>query len=301
MQRNCNLLSHAAQSLSPIFHAYHYYQEPYRLHLPNLSHSNGPQVFQPCNDLWYLPKICSRISQICLCISVSNSLRWSRNIAMMSRWFAFRRTSSSNGKSHSMRTSTVCISRNTLVTFSKPIIQPMYCSSIASRNGRFSRRLSILSTDGMATLFLSSNASVPLTLQWFLNFYFQRLLGQLSESLLSKHSTCVSRTYSQPQPIEIFSMLISRQVVGVFTVQTPHLCLQDLLPTSACRDILSIPKPCHLRQSIDKSPSTNDLTANMPKSETKHTSSESRILKLFDALDFTSAMYQPSVDCKSLV
>ena len=42
----------------------------YRLHLANLSHSNGSQVFQPCNDLWYLPKICSRISQICLCISV---------------------------------------------------------------------------------------------------------------------------------------------------------------------------------------------------------------------------------------
>ena len=75
MQRNCNLLSHAAQALSPIFHAYHYCQEPYRLHLPNLSHSTGSQVFQPCNDLWYLPKICSRISQICLCISVSNSLR----------------------------------------------------------------------------------------------------------------------------------------------------------------------------------------------------------------------------------
>ena len=204
-------------------------------------------------------------------------------------------------QSHSMRTSTVCISRNTLVTFSKPIIQPMYCSSIASRNGRFSRRLSILSTDGMAILFLSLNASVSLTIQWFLNFYFQKLLGQLSESLLSKHSTCVSRTYSQlqpkigrlpislysplgklsefslskhltcafrtrsqPQPVEIFSMLISRQVVGVFTVQTPHLCLQDLLPTSACRDTLSIPKPCHLRQSIDKSPSTNDLTVNMP-------------------------------------
>ena len=56
-------------------HAYHYCQEPYRLYLPNLSHSNGSQVLQPCNDLWYLPKICSRISQICLCISVSNSLR----------------------------------------------------------------------------------------------------------------------------------------------------------------------------------------------------------------------------------
>ena len=68
-------------------HACHYCQEPYRLYLPNLSYSNGSQVFQPCSVLWYLPKICSRISQICLCISVSNSLRWSRNIAMMSRWF----------------------------------------------------------------------------------------------------------------------------------------------------------------------------------------------------------------------
>ena len=95
-------------------------------------------------------------------------------------------------------------------------------------------------------------------------------------------------------------MLISRQVVGVFTVQTPHLCLQDLLPTSACRDALSIPKTCHLRQSIDKSPSTNDLTANMPKVK-QNTLSESRILKFYDALDFTSAAYQPSVDCKSLV
>ena len=63
--------------------------------------------------------------------------------------------------------------------------------------------------------------------------------GRLSESSLSKHLTCVSRTYSQPQPVEILSILISRQVVGVFTVQTPHLCLQDLLPTSACRDTLN--------------------------------------------------------------
>ena len=174
-------------------------------------------------------------------------------------------------QSHSMRTSTVCISRNTLVTFSKPIIQPMYCSSIASRNGRLSRRLSILSTGCMAILFLSLNATVPTKIQWFLNFYFQRLLGQLSESLLSKHSTCVSRTYSQPQPVKVNLQTLpisqcssSRQVVGVFTVQTPHLCLQDLLPTSACRDTLKHSKTCHLRQSIDKSPSTNDLTANMP-------------------------------------
>ena len=302
-------ISHAAQlsmlqlSRCHLFsHAYHYCQEPYRLHLPNLSYSNGSQVSQPCNDLWYLPKICSRISQICLCISVSNSLRWSRNIAMMSRWFAFRRTSSSNGKSHSMRTSTVCISRNTLVTFSKPIIQPMYCSSIASRNGRLSRRLSILSPGCMAILSLILNASVPTKIQWFLNSYFQRLLGQLSESLLSKHSTCVSRTYSQPQPVEILSMFISRQVVGVFTVQTPHLCLQDLLPTSACRDTPIIPNM--------SSPAINwQVTFNeWPYSQhatkmkwDKNTSHKSRILKLFDALDFTSAMYQSSDHFRTLV
>ena len=48
-------------------------------------------------------------------------------------------------------------------------------------------------------------------------------------------------------------------------VQTPHLCLQDLLPTSACRDILKhFTKTCRLRQSIDKSHFSNDLTANMP-------------------------------------
>ena len=33
----------------------------------------------------------------------------------------------------------------------------------------------------------------------------------------------------------------------------------------------------------------------------KHVSSESRILKLFDALDFTSAMYQPSDHFRTLV
>ena len=126
----------------------------------------------------------------------------------------------------------------------------------------------------------------------------------------------------------------SRPVVGVSIVQTPHLCLQDLLPTSAYLDILNAHlqascrslhcpntslvspgltpnlslsrcskhcKTCHLWQSLDKSPSTNDLTANMPKVKQKHTSSESRILKFFDALDFTSAMYQPSDHFRTLV
>ena len=84
-------------------------------------------------------------------------------------------------------------------------------------------------------------------------------------SHLSKHLTCASRTHSQPQPVEILSMLISRQVVGAFTVQTPHLCLQDLLPTSACRDTLKQTQNHVIRQSTDKPLPSNDLTANMPK------------------------------------
>ena len=105
-QPNANLTCNAtqciaAQSVATYFsHAYHYCQELHRLYLPHLSCNIGPQVFQPCSALGYLPKICSRISQACLCISASKSLRWSRNIVMMSRWFALRRTSSSNGKSH---------------------------------------------------------------------------------------------------------------------------------------------------------------------------------------------------------
>ena len=102
--------------------------------------------------------------------------------------------------------------------------------------------------------------------------HFQRLLGQLSESLPSKHPTCVSRTYSQPQPIRTFSMLISRQVVGVFTVQTPHLCLQDLLPTSACRDALSIPKHVisgnHLTSHLQ--PMTSQPTCHTSETKTRH-------------------------------
>ena len=88
-------------------------------------------------------------------------------------------------------------------------------------------------------------------------------------------------------------------------VQTPRLCLQDLLPTSAYLDILNAHlqascrslhcpntslaspgltpnlslsrypkhfKTCHLWQSLDKSLSTNDLTVNMPHKWNKNTS-----------------------------
>ena len=132
-----------------------------------------------------------------------------------------------------------------------------------------------------------------------------RISRQLSESLSSKHLTCVSRTYSQLQPTNLtyFSLLISRQVVGALTCPntslvspgpTPNL---SLLRYSQCSspgklsefslskhltcvsrtysqpqpvEIFSIiSKKCRFRQSIDKSPSSNDLTANMPKNEVK--------------------------------
>ena len=92
---------------------------------------------------------------------------------------------------------------------------------------------------------------------------------QLSEHLLSKHLTCVSRTHSQPQPVEISQTFRKHVVSG--NQLTSHLHQMTLQPTC----------PQEVKQ--------------------KHTSPESRILKLFDALDFTSATYQPSVDCKSLV
>ena len=120
---------------------------------------------------------------------------------MMSRWLALIRTSSSNGKSHSKRTIRVCTSLKTLVTLSSPIIQPMSWSCTASCNGRVLVRLSILSTD-VATLPWSQTLQFQTGSSGFSNkIHIQLLPDKLSESSLSKHLTCVSRTYSQPQPV----------------------------------------------------------------------------------------------------
>ena len=195
---------------------------------------------------------------------------------MMSCWLALIRTSSSNGKSHSKRTIRVCTSLKTLVTLSSPIIQPMSWSCTASCNGRVLVRLSILSTDSMATLsfdlkrFSSKQNQVvsqnlhSITARQVVGVFIVQTPHLCLQDLLPT-SACHSNQ------LTYFSLLISRQVVGVFIVQTPRLCLQDLLPTSACRDTLKhYKKTCRFRQSIDKSPSSNDLTANMPKrSETK--------------------------------
>ena len=136
-------------------------------------------------------------------------------------------------------------------------------------------------------------------------FLFTYLQASCRSLHSSKHLTCASRTRSQPQPVEILSMLISRQVVGVFTRPNTSLVSPGLTPNfSLSRYIQALhKKTCRLRQSIDKSHFSNDLTANMPKKMKWNTSTspKSRLLKLFDALDFTSAIYQPSVNCKSLV
>ena len=168
-------------------------------------------------------------------------MRWSLSIAIMSRWFALKRTSSSSGKSHSKRTIRVCTSLKTLVTLSGPIIQPMSWSSTASRNGRVLVRLSILSTDRMATFFLSLNASVPTRIQWFLKFYFQGFPGSC------RSPYCPNTSLVSPGPTPNFNLpilpislcLSPGKLSELSLVQTPHLCLQDLLPTSACRDTLS--------------------------------------------------------------
>ena len=159
----------------------------------------------------------------------------------------------------------------------------------------------------MATLSLSLNASVPTRIQWFLKFYFQGFPGSCRSSY-GPNTSLVSPgpTPNFNLPILPISLCLSPGKLSELSlVQTPHLCLQDLLPTSACRDILNahlqascrsfhlskhltcvsrthsqpqpveiltiISKTCRLRQSIDKSPSTNDLTANMPqKVKQKH-------------------------------
>ena len=138
----------------------------------------------------------------------------------------------------------------------------MYCSSIASRNGRLLVRLDIRSTDRMAKLFLSLNASVPTknpvvsqllhiqktsrpvvgvlivqtphsclqdllptsTYQSYL-FLFAYLQASCRSSHLSKHLTCVSRTHSQPQPVEIYSRCSSPGKLSEFSLSKHLTCV----------------------------------------------------------------------------
>ena len=256
----------------------------------------------------------------------------------MSRWFALRRTSSSNGKSHSKRTIRVCTSLKTLVTLSKPIIQPMSWSSTASRNGRVLVRLAILSTDRMATLSSSLNASVPTRIQWFLKFYFQGFPGSC------RSPYCPNTSLVSPGPTPNFNLpilpislcLSPGKLSELSLVQTPHLCLQDPLPTSAYRDTLdahlqascrsfhlskhltcvsrtySQLQPVEILQAFQKHVvSGNQLTSHLQqmtlqptcqkevKQNTRHLNQEYSNSSM--PFDFTSAMYQPSDHFRTLV
>ena len=107
--------------------------------------------------------------------------------------------------------------------FSISIIRPRSCSFSASYTA-----LSLL-----RSLDLSLASILGKTIAKFLDTQISRFQIGYSDFKLSKQVNFYKHsTHSN----------VTRQVVGVFTVQTPHSCLQDLLPTSACRDILSISK-----------------------------------------------------------
>ena len=93
--------------------------------------------------------------------------------------------------------------------------------------------------------------------------------GELSEFSLSKHLTCVSRTYSQLQPVEILQAFQKHVVSG--NQLTSHLQQMTLQPT--CQKKVK-QNTRHLNQEYSNS--------SMP-------------------LDFTSAMYQPSDHFRTLV
>ena len=137
--------------------------------------------------------------------------------------------------------------------------------------------------------------------------YTQASPGKLSESLLVQTprlclQDLLPTSACQSSHLPTSLCLSPDKLSESSFVQTPHLCLQDLLPTSACRDILK-----HFTKNMSFQAINWQVTSiKWPNSQhaqkwNKNTSSASRILKLFDALGFTSAMYQPSVDCKSLV
>ena len=114
--------------------------------------------------------------------------------------------------------------------------------------------------------------------------------------------------------------------------KTPHLRFQDSLPTSACRDILNahlqascrsfhlskhltcvsrtysqlqpndwLPETTRSGQSVNRPPASKWPYSQHVQNWNKDTLSESRILKFFDALDFTTAAYQPSDHFRTLV
>ena len=91
--------------------------------------------------------------------------------------------------------------------------------------------------------------------------HIQSLPDKLSESSLSKHLTCVSRTYSQPQPVNQInlhtSLCLSPDKLSESSLSKHLTCVSRTYSQPQPVEIFSsITKKCRFRQSIDKSPSS---------------------------------------------
>ena len=175
-------------------------------------------------------------------------MRLSFNIARISRLLRLIRMSSNSGIIHSRSTIIVCNKRKILVNLSRSISRPSSWSFTASSMAlslsasRVLVRLSILNKDNEIPW--SQTLQFQTRKNGFLdNNSHSNIPRQVVGVLIVQNLTCVSRTYSQPQPVTQVnlhtSLRLSPGKLSEFSlVQTPLLCLQDLLPTSACRDIL---------------------------------------------------------------
>ena len=160
-------------------------------------------------------EIFHRTSQDRYCNSISKPMRLSFNIMMISKLLRLIRTSSNSGTSHSRSTICICSNLMTPCNFSISIIQPMSCSFSASYTA-----MSLLRSLDLSLASISGK-----TIAKFLDTQTSRFQTGYSGFKFSKQVNFYKNsTHSR----------ISRQVVGVLIVQTPRLCLQDLLPTSAC-------------------------------------------------------------------
>ena len=218
------------------------------------------EISHPSNALWYRASICPRTSQDRCCNSISKPMRLSFNILMISKLPRLIRTSSNSGTSHSRSTICVCSSLMIPCNFSISIIRPMSCS--------FSASYTALPLPRSLDLFLA--AILGKTIAKFLDTQISRFQTGYSGFKLSNRSISTSILHTQTSPGKLSeslfvqtpllclhqdllptsacesnhlptSLCLSPDKLSEFSlVQTLHLCLPDSLPTSACRDILTM-------------------------------------------------------------
>ena len=172
-------------------------------------------------------------------------MRLSFNILMISKLLRLIRTSPNSGISHSRSTICVCSNLMTPCNFSISIIRPRSCSFSASYTA-----LSLL-----RSLDLSLASILGKTIAKFLDTQISRFQIGYSGFKLSKQVNFYKHsTHSN----------VTRQVVGVLTCPNTSLVSPGSTPNLSLSRYPKHFKTCHLWQSLDKSPSTNDLTVNMP-------------------------------------